>query len=619
MPALRATATRVARSTWLPRVELIAVLAAVVVLTAGVVTASAAAVLAGALIGFAGEAAFALTGRRVEDILARAHLATSTRMLILQGLLLAGAIEILQPVGVPVVLIGLAAVLAPAVGQVAYAYPTNFSLHRQRALIWWHNLPAHRSGPAGPAPLRTVLPVLGGGPALRDDTTASAATMGYAGLVLVAGTAVGIATSSTAPLAVAGVLVVVVVAAVVVAATLQWRRVRSRVRPAAANADVVTALTELAPTVVVYFSSPPSGGYALKLWLGVIEQFRQPTLIVLREPEHLDQIPATGIPIVVADSATDVESVAVDSVRVALYPTNVVKNNHLLRVPGVRHCFIGHGDSDKAGSYSPVSRVYDEIWVAGPAGAERYAAVGEGVRPDQIVQVGRPTLAHVHRAAPIDDRSGPRTVLYAPTWEGFYAESDYSSLLTMGERIVDGLLAAGTRVVFKPHPATGEREVRARAVADAIARRLRNAGSGHRVIAADGPPVDEVFDAVDLLVTDVSSVITDFLAAAKPYVVTNPRGLSPAAFATAFPASDGGYLLDPGCLDLPSLIASANGPDPLGPRRRALAEYLLGPVTDDPVGRFVDEVDACVRRCDDDRAARAVRAPSDGRTERLAT
>ena len=500
------------------------------------------------------------------------------------------------------------------------AYPTNFSIHRQRALVWWRGLDTHPAGPSGPTPLRTVLPVLGGGPALRDDTTSSAASMDYAGLLLVAGTAVGLATSTSAPVAIGAVAVLLVVGAVVLLAALQWRRMRARVRPATANTTLVAALTAFAPRVVVYFSSPPSGTYALTLWLGVIEQFRQPTLIVLREAEHLDLLPPTRIPIVVADSATDVEAVIVDSVRVALYPTNVVKNNHLLRVPGVRHCFIGHGDSDKAGSYSPVSRVYDEIWVAGPAGADRYAAIGEGVRPEQIVQVGRPTLAHAHRAGDGGTRTGPLTVLYAPTWEGFYPESDYSSLLTMGEGIVDTLMAAGVQVVFKAHPATGEREDpsprRGGHDRSSVARRRRWPSGAP---AATGPPVDEFFDAVDLLVTDVSSVITDFLAAAKPYVVTNPRGLSTADFTLAFPASEGGYLLGPDCRELPALIEDAAGRDPLRERRRAVAEHLLGPVVDDPVARFLDEVDACARRCDDDRAARAGHAPSSGRAGRLAT
>ena len=618
MPAARARTTRLAGSLWLPRAELATVALAVLVLTLGAITSSAALVLTGAVLGYAGEASFAVSGRRIEDVLSRAHLGSSTRTLLLQGLLLAGAVRVLAPVPAWVTFLGLAAVLAPAIGQVAYAYPTNFSIRRDQAQVAWRNLPTHPAGPTGPAPLRTVLPVLDGGPALRYDTTASSATMDFAGLLLVAGIAVSVAVSSYLPLAIGAVLVVVVVGAVVAAAMLQWRRVRQRIRPGRDNAEVVAAVEALAPQVVVYFSSPVSGTYALALWLDVIEQFHESCLVILREPEHLDRLPPTSVPMVVATSATDVEALAVDTVMVALYPTNVVKNNHLLRVPGIRHCFIGHGDSDKAGSYSPISRVYDEIWVAGRAGADRYAAVGEGVRPDQIVEVGRPTLAHVHHGTTRPDPAHP-VVLYAPTWEGFYDESDYSSLASMGERIVGTLLGVGARVVFKAHPATGERNVHARAVADSIARRLDTAGNGNRAIAADGPPVDELFDEVDILVTDVSSVISDFLASSKPHMVTNPRNLDASVFIKQFPAAAAARLLSPDCARLPDFLADAVGPDALRERRAAVAAHLLGTPTADPVGRFVDEVSACVRRCEDDRAARAVGNPSAGRAERMAT
>jgi hypothetical protein len=617
MPAASARTSRLAGSLWLPRLALAAVALAVVILTAGAITASPALVLIGAALGFAGEAAFAVSGRRLEDLLSRAHLGSSSRTLVLAGLLLAGAVRVLAPVPAAVTLLGLAAVLAPAIGQVAYAYPTNFSIRRHQAVIAWRNLPTHPAGPTGPAPLRTVLPVLDGGPALRYDTTASSTTLDFAALLLVAGIAVAVATSAYLPLMIGSILVVVVVVAVVVASMLQWRRVRRDVQPGRDNAEVVAAVEALAPEIVVYFSSPLSGTYALALWLEVFEQFRESCLVILREPEHLDRLGSTSLPIVVATSATDVEALAVDTVKVALYPTNVVKNNHLLRVPGIRHCFIGHGDSDKAGSYSPISRVYDEIWVAGAAGADRYAAVGEGVRGEQIVPVGRPTLAHVHRRTTRPDPAHP-VVLYAPTWEGFYDESDYSSLASMGERIVDGLLGAGARVVFKAHPATGERNVHARAVAESIARRL-DAREGSRAIAADGPPVDELFDEVDVAVTDVSSVISDFLASSKPYLVTNPKGLDARAFVAQFPAAAAAHLVAPDCVRLPALLADAVGPDVLRDRREVLATYLLGPPTADPVGRFTGEVSACIRRCDDDRAARAVGNPSTGRAERMAT
>lgn len=98
MPAASTRATRFTGSLWLPRVELAAVVFAVLVLSFGTLRASAALVLVGEVLGFAGEAAFAVSGRRIEDVLSRGHLGSSTRTLLLQGLLLAGALRVLSPV-----------------------------------------------------------------------------------------------------------------------------------------------------------------------------------------------------------------------------------------------------------------------------------------------------------------------------------------------------------------------------------------------------------------------------------------------------------------------------------------------------------------------------------------
>ena len=126
------------------------------------------------------------------------------------------------------------------------------------------------------------------------------------------------------------------------------------------------------------------------------------------------------------------------SVRVALFPANTAKNLHMLRVPGIGHVFIGHGDSDKAASFNPYTKVYDEVWVAGQAGRDRYLRAQVGVRDEDIVEVGRPQLTGIR---PAGDRPADRmfTVLYAPTWEGWLADECQTSLMAMGPRIIQAL------------------------------------------------------------------------------------------------------------------------------------------------------------------------------------
>ena len=223
--------------------------------------------------------------------------------------------------------------------------------------------------------------------------------------------------------------------------------------------------------------------------------------------------------------------------RVVLYPTNVVRNNEMIRIQGPMHSFIGHGDSDKVGSFSPLNRMYDEIWVAGRAAIDRYAAVDEGIDLNVLRAVGRPQLAEIRRAQPATEEAQRLVVLYAPTWEGFFDEADYSSVAAMGERIVRGVLDAGAVLRFKPHPLTGHRLPAAGKARTAIEDLLKRAGDGSGLVPNTPDALYTAFNEADVLISDISSVITDFLASRKPYVVTNPRDLPDDEFRALFPSS----------------------------------------------------------------------------------
>jgi hypothetical protein len=402
------------------------------------------------------------------------------------------------------------------------------------------------------------------------------------------------------------------------AALVPWRRSPTPAQADAANAALRAALRSFAPQVVVYFSSPASGTYALRAWTEVINALRVPTLVILREPVHLDQLGDLRVPIVVLPSATDVESFHLESMRVVLYPTNVIQNNHMVRLPGLLHCFIGHGDSDKAGSFSPVSRMYDEIWVAGQAAVDRYAAAAEGFLLDRIRIVGRPQLAHIlpGTAHTADDRL---TVLYAPTWEGFFELSDYSSVAPMGREMVSALLRRGVRVLYKPHPATGQRLAGAVTASSEIEAMIAAAGDGHQVVPATPHGLYGAFNEADVLITDVSSVITDFLASRKPLIVTNPRRFDVSEFHTLFPSTKAGYVLDKAA-QLDGALDDIVTGDSAREQRERYAGYLLGDTHGDPFAFFLDEVERCVVRADEERARRdRARAMFEGSTPWLAS
>ncbi|ETK33424.1 CDP-glycerol glycerophosphotransferase family protein, partial [Microbispora sp. ATCC PTA-5024] len=392
---------------------------------------------------------------------------------------------------------------------------------------------------------------------------------------------------------------------------------RDRSRVLAAVDDEVRAYR---PEVLLYFSGPASAVYQATMWLPTMERLSLRSLVVLRERSLLNALGPTTLPVVCVPASVDLMNFrGLDSARVALFPANVGNNIHMLRMPGVRSVFIGHGDSDKEASFNPYTKVYDEVWVAGPAGRDRYLRADVGVRDDAVVEVGRPQLAAVLRTSPHAEGAVPyRTVLYAPTWEGWTDDLFHSSIQEMGPALVRALLDRGVRVVYKPHPLTGHRSPRARAAHREIVALLDAAeGSSlpHLAVTGGEPGLYDCFNEADLLVADISSVVSDFVASGKPYAVTNVAGLPAEEFRERYPAAGAAYLLGPDLGELPDVLRRlAGGEDSMAAARRALRAYLLGADHPDPVARFEEEVRrACIRS-----AARLERLEAARRPESLA-
>ncbi|EFL41392.1 integral membrane protein [Streptomyces griseoflavus Tu4000] len=247
-------------------------------------------------------------------------------------------------------------------------------------------------------------------------------------------------------------------------------------------------LREYRPETVLYFSGSRDSAYQVNMWLETMEQLDTRPLVVLRERAILQNLAPTTVPVICVPGGVHLMNLDLSTVRVALYAANVGKNIHLLRVPTMKHVFIGHGDSDKLASVNPYSKVYDEVWTAGRAGRDRYAIADVGVRDDDIVEVGRPQLAPIETWKGVPGDRMP-TVLYAPTWEGWDDNPGNTSILLAGENIVRKLVEAApaVRVLYKPHPFTGTRSAQAKAAHQRIffadrevRRRARRRPAVHR-------------------------------------------------------------------------------------------------------------------------------------------
>ena len=509
------------------------------------------------------------------------------------------------------------------------------------------------------------------GPVERID----ARTMSYLAVAPLIGVIVSAATDSATPIVV-GALVGAVVGVGIVAVggthALAARRMPSR---RTVTSVVKTQIAAYAPQVAIYFSGGATSAYQINMWLEVAARLDQRVLIILRERPILDELAPTSLPVLCVPGAVDLMDLDMPTVRVALYAANTGKNIHFLRLPGMAHVFIGHGDSDKVASINPFCKVYDEVWVAGPAGRERFARAMIGVDDQDVFEVGRPQLAPIERGPRKTDE--PITVLYAPTWEGWTDDPLNTSLMTMGRALVAAILdhPDGVRLIYKPHPLTGRRSAKASAENEAIIAMIDKAnaaraasrsataaeasvnadaaaGSGgvnavaeaklaslraaidavtgnadadeamiardsagshvegvrraselteqwtatywasrpewtHRVVTDALPTLFDCFNHSDLLVTDISSVVADYLYSEKPYVVTNSAALDHDVFRNRYPTAGAAELLDPDCATLPEIITSVGaGSDRLVEQRRKLKEHLLGADDQSPFERF---------------------------------
>jgi hypothetical protein len=161
------------------------------------------------------------------------------------------------------------------------------------------------------------------------------------------------------------------------------------------------------------------------------------------------------------------------------------------------------------------------------------------------------------------------------------------------------LAHAEITLIYAPHPALGTEDERLAVVSARIAAEIRRAGGAHRTVTALGERYGALADA-DVLVTDISSDLVDFLSLDRPYFVTNPNAVAPISatvdeFVAANPSARGGTVIGP--LELDSVaqdVLDAVRADPRRDERRAVAAHYLGDLTPSPLEHFFARVDECV-------------------------
>ena len=370
----------------------------------------------------------------------------------------------------------------------------------------------------------------------------------------------------------------VVAGAVVVAIVVN--AVNQRRRTGQTSTEVRGALEALAPTFAVHFSGSPGATYQVGMWLPYLDRVGEPYVIIVREQHSARALARlTDRPVVICTTLAALDAAIVRSLRAVFYVNNGSKNTHCVRFAHLTHVQLLHGDSDKPPSFSPVTAMYDRVFVAGQAGIDRYAANGVSIPPERFVIVGRPQVDAIRIAdRPVAEATSP-TVLYAPTWQGHYADSNFCSL-PVAHRLIAALLERRVRVVMRPHPYSAKDRQSAAQIARVealLAEDARNGGPTHLWGAAASSDISlfECFDLSDALLSDVSSVVSDYLYSQKPFAVTDMLAQGD-EFPAAFPVARAAYVVRNDLGNLDEVLDDLLGADPLQSVRRDMRAYYLG-------------------------------------------
>ncbi len=313
------------------------------------------------------------------------------------------------------------------------------------------------------------------------------------------------------------------------------------------------------PKVVIYFSGGQKSTYQLNSWIPYLNTLKNKFIIIIRERHHISKIENTSYPILFLPTLKHVEQITkIESFKIALYTTNVGKNIHLIRDNQIKHVFIGHGDSDKSGSANNLMKLYDHMFVAGQAHIDRIKRKKIFVSDNYFLKIGRPQLSILNFKS-----NNKFTILYAPTWEGFYKDSCYSSLGILKNQIKNILNENVVDFHFKPHPLTGS-----------VDNSYKKYSKEFKSLSSENHNIlyKYLFDS-DILIADISAILSDYLYFNKPIILFKPECIKD--IEEECPISKCAYIIDYKT-NLAEVIEKIKSDDYLLEKRNLMREYIMG-------------------------------------------
>lgn len=353
---------------------------------------------------------------------------------------------------------------------------------------------------------------------------------------------------------------------------------------AGAKSALHDAIRSYEPEFYVYTSRPDDASYQVMMWLPYLARTGKKFAIITRNNAPAKALAElTDVPIITCPKSADLEKTLVPSLGAVFYVNASSRNGEMIRHQEYTHVYLGHGDSDKPPSYNPTHAMYDRIFAAGLAATERYAAHGVTISPEKFEIVGRPQLEAVDVTTELPS-TGSSTVLYAPTWRGHVDETMLHSL-PVAPQIITELINRGMTVVFRPHPFSYEFEEDAetiRQIQSMLQEDRSQSGRQHVFGEAAEKDIDviECMNLSDAMISDVSSVVSDYLYSGKPFAMTavSAQGED---FIEQYPIARASYVLNGDLSNLDEVLDAILMTDPDRQNRLQYRSFYLGDFPDE--------------------------------------
>ena len=246
----------------------------------------------------------------------------------------------------------------------------------------------------------------------------------------------------------------------------------------------------------------------LDIWAPILKKSKLKHAVFCKSLKGKNQSHAKldNVPIYGAKEGTDTKFIGnmAPNLSAMMYMTDKNDNFGYYRAyPHLLHVAAHHGDSDKHSSFNRLFGAYDYMIVADRNSMHRYMNANTQLPPDKFITIGNSVIEGVTN----ERRVSLKTVLFAPTFEGYSESANFSSIQRVGTEVRE-LKDKGFNILFRPHPGTGKRLESYKQIVQSI---LPLAESVKRK--------NQQFNQSDVLVCDVSGVLSEYIFTEKPIVI----------------------------------------------------------------------------------------------------